>query len=291
MKIKFNLKAGLSLTEEETKEYLKVAGDVATKLFSTKTEKKETGVKSVSFSDVKPYTKESKDLVGNAFKNAFAKYRKDLDLKKIAEDSVRKAIAEKHVFSSAHPGDEQFIKEQAKKIFHKKTGLGYSVAESEINSAYNRVGIFSYDDRSAEEIKKDARSYCLKKEHHLPKITEAEARYCSVWEIWRRHKNERWLNRRPDDKKVRILSPLVSMCAEYIPISTLEMWDCRDYRSDICQDYDFHKRSVVASMIVATSIKFAEAIVAAFRDVDRMSIENERISKVIENERINKLNK
>ena len=290
MKIKFNLKAGLSLTEEETKEYLKVAGDVATKLFSTKTEKKETGVKPVSFFEVKPYTKKCKDLVGDAFKNAFAKYRKDLDLKKIAEDSVRKAIAEKHVFSSAHPGDEQFIKEQAKKIFHKKTGLGYSVAEPEINSAYNRVGIFSYDDRSAEEIKKDARSYCLKKEHHLPKITEAEARYCSVWEIWRRHKNERWLNRH--DKKVRmslpLSSPLVSKCVEYIPISTLEMWD---YRSNKCQDYDFHKRLVVASMINATSIKFAEAIVVAFRDVDRMSIENERISKVIENERISKLNK
>ena len=288
MKIKFNLKTGLSLTEEETKEYLKVAGDVATKLFSTKTEKKETGVKPVSSSCIKPYTKKCKDLVGDAFKNAFAKYRKDLDLKKIAEDSVRKAIAEKHVFSSAHPGDEQFIKEQAKKIFHKKTGLGYSVAESEINSAYNRVGIFSYDDRSAEEIKKDARSYCLKKEHHLPKITEAEARYCSVWEIWRRHKNERWLNSNRPDKKVRMLSPLVSMCVEYIPISTLEMWD---YRSNRCQDYDFHKRIVVTSMIVATSIKFAEAIVAAFRDVDRMSIENERISKVIENERISKLNK
>ena len=286
MKIRFNLKAGLSLTEEETKEYLKATEDVAAKFFGVKTEKKETDVKSVSFFEVKPYTKKCKDLVGDAFKNAFAKYRKDLDLKKIAEDSVRKAIAEKHVFSSAHPGDEQFIKEQAKKIFHKKTGLSYSVAEPEINSAYDRVGIFSYDDRSAEEIKKDARSYCLKKEHHLPDITEAEAKYCSVWEIWRRHKNERWLNR-PDDKKVRISSPLVSKCVEYIPISTLEMWD---YRPDRC-DYDFHKRLVVTSMIDATSIKFAEAIVAAFRDVDRMSIENERISKVIENERISKLNK
>lgn len=37
---------------------------------------------------------------------------------------------------------------------------------------------------------------------------------------------------------------------------------------------------MVTSMIDATSIKFAEAIVAAFRDVDRMSIENERISKL-----------
>lgn len=257
MKIKFNLKAGLSLTEEETKEYLKVAGDVATKLFSTKTEKKETGVKPVSSSCIKTYA--------------------DLDLKKIADESVRKAIAEKHVFSSAHPGDEQFIKEQAKKIFHKKTGLSYSVAEPEINSAYDRVGIFSYDDRSAEEIKKDARSYCLKKEHHLPEITEAEARYCSVWEIWRRHKNERWLNSNRPDKKVNISSLLVSKCVEYIPISTLEMWDCRS--PEWC-DYDFHKRLVVTSMIDATSIKFAEAIVAAFRDVDRMSIENERISKL-----------
>lgn len=257
MKIKFNLKAGLSLTEEETKEYLKVAGDVATKLFSTKTKKKETGVKPVSSSCIKTYA--------------------DLDLKKIAEDSVRKAIAEKHVFSSAHPGDEQFIKEQAKKIFHKKTGLSYSVAEPEINSAYDRVGIFSYDDRSAEEIKKDARSYCLKKEHHLPDITEAEAKYCSVWEIWRRHKNERWLNSNRPDKKVSISSLLVSKCVEYIPISTLEMWD---YRSARWFDYDFHKRLVVTSMIDATSIKFAEAIVAAFRDVDRMSIENERISKL-----------
>ena len=273
MKIKFNLKAGLSLTEEETKEYLKAAEDVAVKFFGVKTKKKETDVKSVSFSDVKPYTKESKDLVGNAFKNAFAKYRKDLDLKKIAEDSVRKAIAEKHVFSSAHPGDEQFIKEQAKKIFHKKTGLSYSVAEPEINSAYDRVGIFSYDDRSAEEIKKDARSYCLKKEHHLPDITEDEAKYCSVWEIWRRHKGDKWLSKR-NDRKIYMSSPLVSKCVEYIPISTLEMWD---YRSDKCQDYDFHKRLVVTSMIDATSIKFAEAIVAAFRDVDRMSIENERI--------------
>ena len=259
MKIKFNLKAGLSLTEEETKEYLKVAGDVATKLFSTKTEKKETGVKPVSFFEVKPYTKKCKDL----------------DLKKIAEDSVRKAIAEKHVFSSAHPGDEQFIKEQAKKIFHKKTGLSYSVAEPEINSAYDRVGIFSYDDRSAEEIKKDARSYCLKKEHHLPDITEDEAKYCSVWEIWRRHKGDKWLSKR-NDRKIYMSSPLVSKCVEYIPISTLEMWD---YRFDRC-DYDFHKRLVVTSMIDATSIKFAEAIVAAFRDVDRMSIENERISKL-----------
>ena len=276
MKIKFNLKAGLSLTEEETKEYLKVAGDVATKLFSTKTEKKETDVKSVSFSEVKPYTKKCKDLVGNAFKNAFAKYRKDLDLKKIAEDSVRKAIAEKHVFSSAHPGDEQFIKEQAKKIFHKKTGLSYSVAEPEINSAYDRVGIFSYDDRSAEEIKKDARSYCLKKEHHLPDITEAEAKYCSVWEIWRRHKNERWLKR--DGRKIRISSPLISKCMEYIPISTLEMWD---YCSDRCQDYDFHKKMVITSMINATSIKFAEVIVAAFKDVDRMGIENKRIGESV----------
>jgi len=276
MKVNFKLNVSLNLSKKETEQYLKVAGDVATKLFSTKTEKKETDVKSVSFSDVKPYTKESKDLVGNAFKNAFAKYRKDLDLKKIAEDSVREAIAEKHVFSSAHPGDEQFIKEQAKKIFHKKTGLSYSVAEPEINSAYDRVGIFSYDDRSAEEIKKDARSYCLKKEHHLPGITEAEARYCSVWEIWRRHKNERWLNRH--DKKVSMSSPLVSKCVEYIPISTLEMWD---YRSNRCQDYDFHKRLVVTSMIDATSIKFAEAIVAAFRDVDRMSIENHRIAESI----------
>ena len=287
MKIKFNLKAGLSLTEEETKEYLKVAGDVATKLFSTKTEKKETGVKPVSSSCIKPYTKKCKDLVGDAFKNAFAKYRKDLDLKKIAEDSVKEAIHTMHVFSATKPGDERIAKNKAMRIFYKKTGLGYSVAEPEINSAYDRVGIFSYDDRSAEEIKKDARSYCLKKEHHLPKITEAEARYCSVWEIWRRHKNERWFNR-PDDKKVRMLSPLVSMCVEYIPISTLEMWDSR---SPEWFDYDFHKRLVITSMIDATSIKFAEAIVVAFRDVDRMSIENERISKVIENERISKLNK
>lgn len=257
MKIKFNLKTGLSLTKEETKEYLKVAGDVVTKLFSTKTEKKETGVKPVSSSCIKTYA--------------------DLDLKKIADESVRKAIAEKHVFSSAHPGDEQFIKEQAKKIFYKKTGLGYSVAEPEINSAYNRVGIFSYDDRSAEEIKKDARSYCLKKEHHLPKITEAEARYCSVWEIWRRHKNERWLNKH-DDKKVSISSLLVSKCVEYIPISTLEMWDCR---SPEWFDYDFHKRLVITSMIDATSIKFAEAIVAAFKDVDRMGIENKRIGESV----------
>lgn len=255
MKIKFNLKAGLSLTEEETKEYLKVAGDVATKLFSTKTEKKETGVKPVSSSCIKTYA--------------------DLDPKKIADEAVKEAIHTMHVFSATKPGDERIAKNVAIRIFHKKTGLGYSVAEPEINSAYNRVGIFSYDDRSAEEIKKDARSYCLKKEHHLPKITEAEARYCSVWEIWRRHKNERWLNRH--DKKVRMSSPLVSKCVEYIPISTLEMWD---YRSNRCQDYDFHKRLVVTSMIDATSIKFAEAIVAAFRDVDRMSIENERISKL-----------
>lgn len=288
MKIKFNLKAGLSLTEEETKEYLKAAEDVATKFFGVKTEKKETDVKSVSFSDVKPYIKESKDLVGNAFKNAFAKYRKDLDLKKIAEDSVKEAIHTMHVFSATKPGDERIAKNVAKKIFHKKTGLGYSVAEPEINSAYNRVGIFSYDDRSAEEIKKDARSYCLKKEHHLPDITEAEARYCSVWEIWRRHKNERWLNSNRPDKKVSISSLLISKCVEYIPISTLEMWDCR---SPEWFDYDFHKRLVVTSMIIATSIKFAEAIVAAFRDVDRMSIENERISKVIENDRLSKLNK
>ena len=255
MKIKFNLKAGLSLTEEETKEYLKVAGDVATKLFSTKTEKKETGVKPVSSSCIKTYA--------------------DLDLKKIADESVKEAIHAMHVFSATKPGDERIAKNVAMRIFHKKTGLSYSVAEPEINSAYDRVGIFSYDDRSAEEIKKDARSYCLKKEHHLPGITETEAKYCSVWEIWRRHKNERWLNR-PDDKKVRISSPLVSKCVEYIPISTLEMWD---YRFDRC-DYDFHKRLVVTSMIDATSIKFAEAIVAAFRDVDRMSIENERISKL-----------
>lgn len=256
MKIKFNLKAGLSLTEEETKEYLKVAGDVATKLFSTKTEKKETGVKPVSSSCIKTYA--------------------DLDLKKIADESVKKAIHTMHVFSATKPGDERIAKNVAMRIFHKKTGLSYSVAEPEINSAYNRVGIFSYDDRSAEEIKKDARSYCLKKEHHLPEITEAEARYCSVWEIWRRHKNERWFNR-PDDKKVSLSSLLVSKCVEYIPISTLEMWD---YRSARWFDYDFHKRLVITSMIDATSIKFAEAIVAAFRDVDRMSIENERISKL-----------
>lgn len=184
-----------------------------------------------------------------------------------------------HVFSATKPGDERIAKNVAMKIFHKKTGLGYCVAEQVINDAYCRNHIFSYDDRTAEEIKRDAQSYCLKKEHHLPKITEAEARYCSVWEIWRRHKNERWLNR-PDDKKVSMSSLLVSKCVEYIPISTLEMWDYHSDRSDRCQDYDFHKRLVVTSMIDATSIKFAEAIVAAFRDVDRMSIENERISKL-----------
>lgn len=254
MKIKFNLKAGLSLTEEETKEYLKVAGDVATKLFSTKTEKKETGVKPVSSSCIKTYA--------------------DLDLKKIADEAVKEAIHSMHVFSATKPGDERIAKNVAMRIFHKKTGLGYCVAEQVINDAYCRNHIFSYDDRTAEEIR-DAHLFCLKKEHHLPKITEAEARYCSVWEIWRRHKNERWLNRH--DKKVRMSSPLVSKCVEYIPISTLEMWD---YRSNRCQDYDFHKKLVVTSMIDATSIKFAEAIVAAFRDVDRMSIENERISKL-----------
>ena len=254
MKIKFNLKTGLSLTEEETKEYLKVAGDVATKLFSTKTEKKETGVKPVSSSCIKTYA--------------------DLDLKKIADESVKEAIHTMHVFSATKPGDERIAKNVAMKIFHKKTGLGYCVAEQVINDAYCRNHIFSYDDRTAEEIKRDAQSYCLKKEHHLPKITEAEARYCSVWEIWRRHKNERWLNRH--DKKVSMSSLLVSKCVEYIPISTLEMWD---YRYDRC-DYDFHKRLVVTSMIDATSIKFAEAIVAAFRDVDRMSIENGRLSKL-----------
>ena len=254
MKIKFNLKAGLSLTEEETKEYLKVAGDVATKLFSTKTEKKETGVKPVSSSCIKTYA--------------------DLDLKKIADESVKEAIHSMHVFSATKPGDERTVKNIAMRIFHKKTGLGYCVAEQVINDAYCCNHIFSYDDRTAEEIR-DAHLFCLKKEHHLPKITEAEARYCSVWEIWRRHKNERWLNR-PANKKVSMSSLLVSKCVEYIPISTLEMWD---YRSDRC-DYDFHKRLMVTSMIDATSIKFAEAIVAAFRDVDRMSIENERISKL-----------
>lgn len=259
MKIKFKLKTGLSLTKEETKEYLKVAGDVATKLFSTKTEKKETGVKPVSSSCIKTYA--------------------DLDLKKIADEAVKEAIHTMHVFSATKPGDERIAKNVAMKIFHKKTGLGYCVAEQVINDAYCRNHIFSYDDRTAEEIKRDAQSYCLKKEHHLPKITEAEARYCSVWEIWRRHKNERWLNR-PDDKKVSMSSLLVSKCVEYIPISTLEMWDYHSDRSDRCQDYDFHKRLVVTSMIDATSIKFAEAIVAAFRDVDRMSIENERISKL-----------
>lgn len=254
MKIKFNLKTGLSLTEEETKEYLKVAGDVATKLFSTKTEKKETGVKPVSSSCIKTYA--------------------DLDLKKIADEAVKEAIHSMHVFSAAKPGDERIAKNIAMRIFHKKTGLGYCVAEQVINDAYCRNRIFSYDDRTAEEIR-DAHLFCLKKEHHLPKITEAEARYCSVWEIWRRHKNDRWLNR-PDDKKVSMSSLLVSKCVEYIPISTLEMWD---YHSDRC-DYDFHKRLMVTSMIDATSIKFAEAIVAAFRNVDRMSIENERISKL-----------
>lgn len=256
MKIKFNLKTGLSLTEEETKEYLKVAGDVATKLFSTKTEKKETGVKPVSSSCIKTYA--------------------DLDLKKIADAAVKEAIHSMHVFSATKPGDERTAKNIAMRIFHKKTGLGYCVAEQAINDAYCRNRIFSYDDRTAEEIRRDAHLSCLKKEHHLPKITEAEARYCSVWEIWRRHKNERWLNR-PDDKKVSLSSLLVSKCVEYIPISTLEMWD---YRSARWFDYDFHKRLVVTSMIDATSIKFAEAIVAAFRDVDRMSIENERISKL-----------
>lgn len=255
MKIKFNLKAGLSLTEEETKEYLKVAGDVATKLFSTKTKKK-TGVKPVSSSCIKTYA--------------------DLDLKKIADAAVKEAIHSMHVFSATKPGDERTAKNIAMRIFHKKTGLGYCVAEQVINDAYCRNHIFSYDDRTAEEIREDAHLFCLKKEQHLPKITEAEARYCSVWEIWRRHKNERWLNR-PDDKKVSISSLLVSKCVEYIPISTLEMWD---YRSARRFDYDFHKRLVVTSMIDATSIKFAEAIVAAFRDVDRMSIENERISKL-----------
>lgn len=255
MKIKFNLKAGLSLTEEETKEYLKVAGDVATKLFSTKTKKK-TGVKPVSSSCIKTYA--------------------DLDLKKIADAAVKEAIHSMHVFSATKPGDERTAKNIAMRIFHKKTGLGYCVAEQVINDAYCRNRIFSYDDRTAEEIRRDAHLSCLKKEQHLPKITEAEARYCSVWEIWRRHKNERWLNR-PDDKKVSISSLLVSKCVEYIPISTLEMWD---YRSARWFDYDFHKRLVVTSMIDATSIKFAEAIVAAFRDVDRMSIENERISKL-----------
>lgn len=255
MKIKFNLKAGLSLTEEETKEYLKVAGDVATKLFSTKTKKK-TDVKPVSSSCIKTYA--------------------DLDLKKIADAAVKEAIHSMHVFSATKPGDERTAKNIAMRIFHKKTGLGYCVAEQVINDAYCRNRIFSYDDRTAEEIRRDAHLSCLKKEHHLPKITEAEARYCSVWEIWRRHKNERWLNR-PDDKKVSISSLLVSKCVEYIPISTLEMWD---YRSARWFDYDFHKRLVVTSMIDATSIKFAEAIVAAFRDVDRMSIENERISKL-----------
>lgn len=254
MKIRFNLKAGLSLTEEETKEYLKVAGDVATKLFSTKTEKKETGVKPVSSSCIKTYA--------------------DLDLKKIADESVKEAIHSMHVFSATKPGDERTAKSRAMRIFHKKTGLGYCVAEQVINDAYCRNHIFSYDDRTAEGIR-DAHLFCLKKEHHLPKITEAEARYCSVWEIWRRHKNERWLNR-PDDKKVSMSSLLVSKCVEYIPISTLEMWN---YRSDRC-DYAFHKKLVVTSMIDATSIKFAEAVVAAFRDVDRMSIENERISKL-----------
>lgn len=255
MKIKFNLKAGLSLTEEETKEYLKVAGDVATKLFSTKTKKK-TDVKPVSSSCIKTYA--------------------DLDLKKIADAAVKEAIHSMHVFSATKPGDERTAKNLAMRIFHKKTGLGYCVAEQAINDAYCRNRIFSYDDRTAEEIRRDAHLFCLKKEQHLPKITEAEARYCSVWEIWRRHKNERWLNR-PDDKKVSISSLLVSKCVEYIPISTLEMWD---YRSARWFDYDFHKRLVVTSMIDATSIKFAEAIVAAFRDVDRMSIENERISKL-----------
>lgn len=259
MKIKFKLKTGLSLTEEETKEYLKVAGDVATKLFSTKTEKKETGVKPVSSSCIKTYA--------------------DLDLKKIADESVKEAIHTMHVFSATKPGDERIAKNVAMSVFHKKTGLGYCVAEQVINDAYCRNHIFSYDDRTAEEIRRDAHLFCLKKEHHLPKITEAEARYCSVWEIWRRHKNERWLNR-PDDKKVSMSSLLVSKCVEYIPISTLEMWDYHSDRSDKCQDYDFHKRLVVTSMIDATSIKFAEAIVAAFRDVDRMSIENERISKL-----------
>lgn len=267
MKIKFNLKAGLSLTEEETKEYLKVAGDVATKLFSTKTEKKETGVKPVSSSCIKTYA--------------------DLDLKKIADEAVKEAIVKKHVFNAINPDDEQYVKNQAIKLFRKRTGFNYEIAHREIEAAYRRSKTFSYDDRSAEEIKRDAQSYCLKKEHHLPKITEAEARYCSVWEIWRRHKNERWLNR-PDDKKVSIKSLLVSKCVEYIPISTLEMWD---YRSNRCQDYDFHKRLVVTSMIDATSIKFAEAIVAAFRDVDRMSIENGRLSLLIENGRISNLNK
>lgn len=256
MKIKFNLKAGLSLTEEETKEYLKVAGDVATKLFSTKTEKKETGVKPVSSSCIKTYA--------------------DLDLKKIADAAVREAIVKKHVFNAINPDDEQYVKNQAIKLFRERTGFNYEIAHREIEAAYCRNHTFSYDDRTAEEIKRDAQSYCLKKEHHLPGITEAEARYCSVWEIWRRHKNERWLNSNRPDKKVRMSSPLVSKCVEYIPISTLEMWD---YRSDRC-DYDFHKRLVVTSMIDATSIKFAEAIVAAFRDVDRMSIENERISKL-----------
>lgn len=255
MKIKFNLKAGLSLTEEETKEYLKVAGDVATKLFSTETKKK-TGVKPVSSSCIKTYA--------------------DLDLKKIADAAVKEAIHSMHVFSATKPGDERTAKNIAMRIFHKKTGLGYCVAEQVINDAYCRNRIFSYDDRTAEEIRRDAHLSCLKKEQHLPKITEAEARYCSVWEIWRRHKNERWLNR-PDDKKVSLSSLLVSKCVEYIPISTLEMWD---YRSARWFDYDFHKRLVVNSMIDATSIKFAEAIVAAFRDVDRMSIENERISKL-----------
>lgn len=142
MKIKFNLKTGLSLTEEETKEYFKVAGDVATKLFSTKTEKKETGVKPVSSSCIKTYA--------------------DLDLKKIADEAVKEAIHSMHVFSATKPGDERIAKNIAMRIFHKKTGLGYCVAEQVINDAYCRNHIFSYDDRTAEEIR-DAHLFCLKR--------------------------------------------------------------------------------------------------------------------------------
>ena len=274
MKIKFNLKTGLSLTEEETKEYLKVAEKVATNLCQYEPIRKmvsdgKLGSFSVTKSD--KMTEKKSPATSNRVKT-YA----DLDLKKIADEAVKEAIHSMHVFSATKPGDERTAKSRAMRIFHKKTGLGYCVAEQVINDAYCRSKTFSYDDRNAEEIKRDAQSYCIKKEHHLPEITEAEARYCSVWEIWRRHKNERWFNR-PDDKKVRMSSSLVSKCMEYIPISTLEMWD---YRSNRCQDYDFHKRLVVTSMIVATSIKFAEAIVTAFRDVDRMSIENERISKL-----------
>lgn len=105
-------------------------------------------------------------------------------------------------------------------------------------------------------------------------ITWAEAQYCSVWEIWRRHHSEDQWKWNGKSAGRSTIGNLIKKAMKYIPLESLEKWD---YAPGFDEPYSEHKREVILRAIEGTSTRFIDVVSSCFHDAHRIDKENERL--------------